>query len=165
MTSKTYDQMHHGLHWARGKAGENACVGGCGKQAKDWAFLHVKDGLVDDQGRKYSESFEDYAPMCSSCHHKFDHKMDPERHAQTEHLNRGRAILHQRMRDRDPELIELFRENGRRLVGQILTGEVRRRAGYTTGNIKRKCSCGRIMGAGPLGMHQKHSGHEGWTPE
>lgn len=78
--TKSYEQMHAGLFWARGKASSHLCVG-CGEPGYHWAYLHNagKIELLSPNGSPYSEDFNHYASMCLSCHRKFDiaHSPDP----------------------------------------------------------------------------------------
>lgn len=73
----TYEQIHAGLFFLRGKASDHPCIA-CGdtEKAHQWAYQHtaaVGDELCDDRGQPYSlDLLNDYAPMCTSCHRKLD---------------------------------------------------------------------------------------------
>lgn len=61
-----YSAQHKRVVRARGPARERQCIG-CPAQARDWARIHGRDG--EDPG--------DYAPMCRSCHNRYDGVGDP----------------------------------------------------------------------------------------
>src|SRR5690625_1375613 len=71
--------IHTRLYRSRGYAREHSCVG-CGRQALDWAYQYSAgpDELVSPTGRRYSNSMDDYAPMCRKCHSRFDREKDLE---------------------------------------------------------------------------------------
>ena len=48
-----------------------SCVS-CGEQAQEWSFQYPPGWSV-----RYSDDPNDYAPMCRSCHRKFDLEVDP----------------------------------------------------------------------------------------
>jgi hypothetical protein len=173
---KTYEQMHSGLHWARGRASEHSCVD-CGGPAKDWAFRYTAGDLqiVDDRGRAYSERFEDYEPMCRSCHRRFDMLQPDRREFQLAHLARINAAAaadpnyRQRMREQGEKGRAVLAERRARglavRVGQRTDTEQMKAAGKALGAIRRRCLvCGLETAAGPLVRHQKLAGHEGWEP-
>lgn len=151
---KTYDQIHSGLHWARGRASEHACVK-CGEPAKHWAYMYTagEDELTAPDGGQYSENFDDYSPMCISCHRNFDYEnSEAVREAYRKRGALGGLALEQR-RQADPELAERLRkirsENGK--VG-----------GAKSGAMVRTCAeCGLSSNPPGLGRHQKFSGHRG----
>lgn len=60
----TYDYfyLHELVRKTRGRACEHLCIA-CGEQAAHWASVHGKDG---------TDIWEDYTPMCISCHHAYD---------------------------------------------------------------------------------------------
>lgn len=88
---RTYHQVHSGLHWAFGKASTYPCVS-CKTSARSWAYQYSagNEELIDERGRVYSEDFSHYAPMCDSCHAKFDWAHDPKVNARAA-LSVGRA--------------------------------------------------------------------------
>ena len=68
-----YSSLHKRLAGERGPACGFLCVE-CGADAEGWAWTHR---ISDDtrwaaDGRGYSLNAEDYAPMCVSCHRRFD---------------------------------------------------------------------------------------------
>lgn len=73
----TYNGMHQRVRLAKGYATLHKC-GRCEKQAEDWALDHDHASTIitgyDYSGRltKYSTNVDDYIPLCSSCHLKWD---------------------------------------------------------------------------------------------
>lgn len=98
---RTYEQVHAGLFWERGKASDHLC--GCGKKAQDWAYQHNagEEELLCPLGRKYSENLSHYAAMCRSCHATLDHR--PEQLAAL--AIQGRAAI-AALRSSDPAWVE-----------------------------------------------------------
>src|SRR5450755_3076345 len=74
--------LHRWIARRYGKASEHACVD-CGKQAKDWSWIHDTD---ESEPRNY-------VPRCQSCHLKYDFT--------EERRNKITAALHER--ERKPE--------------------------------------------------------------
>lgn len=70
-----YFNMHTRLRKARGSATAHQCVR-CDQPAAQWAYIHGED----------PSDFDSYAPMCRSCHKKYD--MTPE----TREANRRAAL-------------------------------------------------------------------------
>jgi hypothetical protein len=108
---KTCEQVHAGLFWYYGSASDRTCIA-CGNPARDWAYQYTAGDaeLVNEKGTRYSENFEDYAPMCRRCHFTFDSAADPVIGA-----TRGLANVHGRvavaeLRRRDPVFDEMMRE-------------------------------------------------------
>lgn len=62
-----YFKLHARLRQARGSATAHQCVGECGRQARQWAWLHGEDPC----------DFRNYVPMCYSCHQRYDRSPDP----------------------------------------------------------------------------------------
>jgi hypothetical protein len=62
-----YHMLHTRLRQARGSARVHLCVGECGRQARQWAWLHGEDPC----------DFRNYVPMCCSCHQRYDRSPDP----------------------------------------------------------------------------------------
>jgi hypothetical protein len=60
--SQDYNNLHHRMVRARGKASLQQCVR-CGELAKHWAQLHETNGL---------DIWADYVPMCIKCHRTYD---------------------------------------------------------------------------------------------
>lgn len=153
---KTYDQMHHGLEWHYGPASNRTCSG-CERPANNWCYQYPATGeKISPEGQRYSERFEDYAPMCWSCHKKFDYTKDPRiRESMGRNLARGEGwkVL-ERRRLADPELAQ------RLYVIRSANGRV---AGAATNAIRRACAeCGLTSNPPGVGRHQKFSGHTGW---
>lgn len=72
-----YTKVHDRLREVRGKASEHLCRE-CGGQAEQWCYLHNGDPeFLDVTGTPFSQDIEAcYAPMCRSCHRKFDAGLD-----------------------------------------------------------------------------------------
>lgn len=176
---KTYWQIHAGLHYFNGLASEYPCMS-CAKPAAEWAYLHTAgdEEIVDDKGRAYSENFEFYAPMCKPCHRSFDSKKmwaDPEAReilsaASTANLTAWRERVAQypeaaqRMKDGWARGAETRRR--RREADEAHRQDITTRwsqAGREAAKRLRRCAeCKREMAAGPMGSHQKATGHTGW---
>lgn len=62
-----YMKRHDRCVAARGKASAHSCEE-CGKQAKEWAWIHDTDG----------ETPENYKPMCHGCHQRYDDRWNQE---------------------------------------------------------------------------------------
>ena len=69
----TYNGMHHRLKSMLGSARLYGCVE-CGLTARDWAYDHTdpNEATEDGTGYPYSTDPDRYAPMCRSCHIRFD---------------------------------------------------------------------------------------------
>lgn len=68
----SYEAAHYRIRGELGSARLQICA--CGEQANEWAFQHDPVGEVFEspEGKPYSLNFEDYKPMCHSCHAKMD---------------------------------------------------------------------------------------------
>jgi hypothetical protein len=74
----SYEKIHETLKQVRGLASDHVCR--CGEPAVDWAYQFTGEELRDVNGqRPHSADPADYAPMCRSCHIKFDLEHDPSR--------------------------------------------------------------------------------------
>jgi hypothetical protein len=72
---RTYRNQHNMLDYHFGKAADYECV--CGNPARDWAFI----GTVGE----HSDIYEDYIPLCRSCHKIHDAPTHcPQGHEYTE---------------------------------------------------------------------------------
>lgn len=71
--------IHSRLYREYGYAKEHLCIQ-CDNEALDWAYLYTAgDDEVRINGRQpWSPNMEDYAPMCRSCHSRFDLENDPQ---------------------------------------------------------------------------------------
>ena len=167
MAHPTVHQAHSAVVKARGRADTYPCIE-CGGPARDWAYQHTSESpLETETGRLYSDSVEDYEPMCRGCHQKFDNargafrgwktvwaKRDPEylvRHGKAIRRNgvKARAALAEKLNDP----VEGARIRARQSEGA-------RRGGCSQ---KRRClECGVEMNAPAMGRHQNTSGHAGW---
>lgn len=163
---KTYDQVHAGLLWYWGKASEYRCDV-CAGTARNWAYLYNTDNqIIDNDGRKYSENFWDYAPMCRSCHRKHDYRLDPE-------LREAHRLGGIKGGKASPIDVAALRERGRR-GGQTMKkrfandAEFRERMSNLTRERmanapKLVCTtCGLISIRPSMGRHLSSSGHAGF---
>jgi len=108
--SITYRAIHKRLSVDRGRARDFACSR-CNALAREWAYLYNGDPeLVAPDGKRYSVNQDCYEPMCSSCHKKWDHQKDPDRHAVKTQKARERMIA----MNKDPKYREVRLENSRR---------------------------------------------------
>lgn len=65
----TYQSMHRRIVRLYGPASSHPCLAFCGNDARHWAYI----GLGHDSGElRYSESLDDYIPLCVPCHRRFD---------------------------------------------------------------------------------------------
>lgn len=76
---RTYDGAHTRMKKGRGigSASLYRCSAGCGRMARDWAYLHSDlDQRSDDEtkeaGKPYGTDPTHYAPLCRRCHYRFD---------------------------------------------------------------------------------------------
>lgn len=199
---KSYEQVHGGLLYLRGRASEHRCVG-CDRPGYAWAYQHNagEEELRSEDGSPYSENIlEHYAPMCLSCHVKMDKspeqlialgvrgrevqallmQSDPDwAHARRE---RSRRALEQAREAKsklmeDPSWAESYQEHVRtnlmkaraaftaRRSADPTATDPQREAGRRVSLMLRSCDdCGKISNPAGMGLHQKASGHTGWTP-
>lgn len=183
----SYWRVHNRLRLERGRASEHTCE--CGAPARDWAFQHTGAALRDPAtGRWYSEDPDDYAPMCRSCHRTLDISHDPayadflrshaaslgRRKKDPEHLSRAgknRAAAYWDRYSRDADLRERHaagaRANGvaaREALAKkhLEDPELRKRQTAAMHKARARClECGMVSVPGSIGMHQKHTNHEG----
>ena len=175
--------VHTRLYRSRGYAREHSCVG-CGRQALDWAYQYSAgpDELVSPTGRRYSNSMDDYAPMCRKCHMTFDREKDLEMAERVRESARsvprevrvaaGEASA-RRLRE-DPEFaaeMKVLRDRSARMGGAATAKKFREDPEYhlihadrlRKAALKRyTCTeCGYTNNAGTVARHQKKLGHEG----
>ncbi|MCX4655529.1 hypothetical protein OG249_26990 [Streptomyces microflavus] len=86
-----YGTAHHHVAEAKGRAAEHRCIR-CSSPAEHWALLHgepdiKRDGTGRDAGRPFSINPEQYAPMCRSCHVRWDR-------AQAKQAGAGLSLAH-----------------------------------------------------------------------
>lgn len=172
----TYESVHRALREIIGPASGFACSS-CGGPAQHWALQYAggeHEHLVSEEGRAYSESLCDYAPMCRACHARLDWAED-ERVALLRRAGcyRGGIAVADRWK-RDLE----FADAGRRRQSDIMKqrwqidarfaeeSRVRLARNSALGVGVRRCcnGCGKETRPGPLVLHQRASGHVGWTP-
>lgn len=66
-----YVSHHRKIRRARGRARDFVCP--CGRQALDWAYQHkAVVEIIFPTGQVGSMDFDDYIPMCRSCHNTMD---------------------------------------------------------------------------------------------
>lgn len=140
---KTYAAVHQALRKARGKASSHPCEG-CPSPASDWSLrAEAKQVVYSPEGHPYSECQDDYRPLCRVCHFRED--------------SRTRLPAAKRS---GKKLADWVRSNPEALKSS------RSRAGSGVSRKRRRCqTCGLLAAPGPMGVHLKHSRHEGWdTP-
>lgn len=177
-----YQRIHARLYRERGAASGFSCS--CGSPAKEWAYQYSA-GASEKRSRKgspYSDDPEDYAPMCTACHQKFDIASDPIQAARRSKANRsvpsevrarGGYALGKRLREdsefRD-DLIERWKPQQRqgartyweRFENDPEFRDARRKEFSEAASIRFRCgTCGKETTAGPLGTHQRYKNHEG----
>lgn len=175
MGMSNYQGVHRRLRLERGPARSYPCVS-CGNQAADWAYQHTGVELVDTvgvtAGRKFSEDiWNDYKPLCKSCHVLLDHQHNPEwkenltararelglQPKEFAHLSAAGKLggpAAARSRAKDPEMTKRHSENAVRM------GPAGRAA---LASLRRRCTvCGKESTKGGMYLHQRSQGHEGY---
>jgi hypothetical protein len=118
-SSTSYRAIHKRLRADRGRAADLPC-NSCGKSAREWAYLYNGDPeLTDPEGRKYAMNTACYAPMCVSCHRKWDHQQDPERHANKAQKARERMTAINKDPRYHEQRVENSRRNGRKTIAAM----------------------------------------------
>lgn len=128
-----------------GPASDYVCVT-CGGQAKHWAYQYPDGPTQGETGRKFSENFFDYAPMCIGCHRSFDISMEPGRWQEFSQKRQqaGQAAI-KRLLVEDPDWVK-YRVDNMSAINQRL----------------REClECGKVANPGAIGFHQKRLAHSG----
>lgn len=114
-TPETYIEVHESLKKQYGSARSHACR--CGEPAAEWAYQYTGEGeMRDDDGRRpHTTDLADYAPMCRSCHVRFDLEHDPvfAEALLTSLSHNAREIA--ALRRADPVLYEEMVERGRKM--------------------------------------------------
>lgn len=177
----TAQAVHSRLYRSKGAAKSHPCVG-CGKTARDWAYQYPKGGpeLADASGQRFSESMEDYAPMCRACHVAFDAEKDPAQKLRRDVAARSvdratRKRVGDAFAERlkaDPEFsreMEVVRGRATRLGGAATAARFRddpefraeRSAALLKASRRRyRCvECGYESTAGPVARHQRKTNH------
>jgi len=153
MQPSTYRAIHRRLWDTRGPASDYTCP--CGEPAQDWAYQFTGSPELrsSDGGFPHSTDPDDYEPRCRKCHTTFDVEHDPTiAEKQQESGRRNAATRVERMRT-DTAFADRIRE-------------ANRQNGVATSRIRRQCTeCGLTTNPGYMGVHQKSSGHQGWTQE
>ena len=184
-TEMSYASVHAAVKRERGSASAYPCQN-CGETALDWAYTNDAGDLekIDEaSGRPYSDNTEFYIPLCRSCHKLLDNPLNPKYQGWLESLavRMGRDRLSRAGKARaeaqwdryrnDPEYRE--RRDKASAVNSIKAREalatahendpgLRKRQTEAMRNSKSMClECGKVSRPGSIGMHQKHSGHEG----
>lgn len=161
--------VHKRLRAERGSASDHACIdcGTKGVRLHDWAYQYTAiDEKTTETGRPYSTELSDYAPMCRSCHFRFDQRMEPEiLEARRKSFREGNGFQGPRSEEHtrkitesraasikaDPELAERMR---REQSAACARANARRR---------RCIDCGVVYRPASMGNHLKHSGHVGFV--
>lgn len=160
----SYVAIHVTLRKMYGPAKDHACS--CGEPAVQWAYQFTAGDAElrsPDGGLPHSANPDDYKVMCRKCHLRFDLENDPvmvERMAVG--TERGRAAI-----ETHPDFIEQRREGGRRggaAMAERMRTDPEFREQIVNGRRKRRrCSeCGFTSTPGPVGVHQKSTGHSGY---
>lgn len=152
-------QVHERLRARYGPARDHLCP--CGKQAEEWAYQHTAETELSPGNMPYSESDDDYLPMCRSCHRRLDRES-----YRANGRERGRyagALTAARMAA-DPEYRSRITLNlGEHLEKMKTDPEYRARysSHMRRTNLRRwRCTeCGYENNAGNLGWHAKKAGH------
>lgn len=185
----SYEGVHQRLRDEHGRASEHLCVD-CGKQARDWSYDHGAEAeKLDERGWPYDPTGQAYSPRCSPCHTAHDNRdgsrgrrgglarneaLGPEgirRIAKLGHAARRASLT-------DEEFTEFQRQASRARWSRVIdvdaelrpmreahTPETLRAGGRKTGKMRRRCNdCGLVTSPGPLGRHQRATGHTGFTP-
>lgn len=171
---KTYDQIHAGLHYFRGRASTHSCIS-CGKSASQWSYQHTGEAVRDADGYTYCLDLAQYAPMCRSCHRSLDlQHSELMQDAARKGVEAMQTALKE-LRQTD-EYKEGERERGKKygpagaaartarmlndpeFRAQIVEGCVER------GSRRRRCVvCDMTSHPVDIGKHQKASGHTGYV--
>ena len=138
ITVLSYWQVHHRLRTERGKASDHLCQ--CGRPAKDWAYLRGSTGIRSASGTGvgcwYSENiWDDYAPMCRSCHQRLDVPEGPK------HLHTPEARA--------------------RNVAAMRASTSKRGSAKTNAMRLRCLECDLVTSPGPMTLHLKKRNHRG----
>lgn len=67
-----YSRAHQAVRATKGSASEWPCVDECGQQAAEWALVNDSESVVRSKHFRWSDDIEDYVPMNSSCHRRYD---------------------------------------------------------------------------------------------
>lgn len=175
--------VHSRLYRSRGAAKHFACVA-CGAPARDWAYQYTAGDSerVSSSGQRFSDSTDDYAPMCRKCHVEFDAVRDP---AQKERRDRASRSVSREVRKRAGDTfarrlktdegfskeMEVIRSRAVRLGGAATAERFKndplfreeRSASLRQAALRRyTClECGYTNNAGTVARHQKRLNHEG----
>lgn len=158
---KSYEQIHAGLLYFNGPANTFLCC--CGAQAQSWAYQHNGGAeLVSSNGHRYTEDLSCYQPMCRSCHQRLDkhpeilgaEKFQRLQVTASANLAFGRTRI-----TREHRVQASFTRQTRDGYA-----EAQIKAGEAAAALRRKCAeCPATLAPGPLGTHQRYSGHQGWV--
>lgn len=185
-SSEEYWASHRSRCREHGSAGRRVCVD-CGGRAKHWSYNYTGAPKVTEESVLYTTDFADYSPRCFRCHMAFDLEMDPRvRDALSEGGKKTiRVMLEKRKQNpswlasrkkprkpvaaaRREEMSRVASERLRKQWEDPEFAEKMKTASSVNGKIqgsrRRQCvECGRILPPGPMGSHQKASGHAGVT--
>ena len=131
---------HQRLRRARGPASSFTCVA-CDRPAYEWAYQHGNPApLFSPRGEVYSLDFDDYAPMCRSCHRRLDFQMSArQRESSRRNIETAREGLQRAWVDDRERLAAASRENVRKAKAaamERMTPEDYARAGRLGGTAR-----------------------------
>lgn len=63
----SYAAVHARIRRERGSASAYPCADGCGRQAKDWAYVGLRAGVLP-----FEPNLDAYVPLCRRCHRRRD---------------------------------------------------------------------------------------------
>ena len=151
---REYKSVHYRCELNFGLAKSHLCIW-CLGDAFDWAYLFTGEvKTCPHSGRPYSDRIDDYAPLCRSCHKRWDLIHDPV-FAETMHLTgvaagkRPKTAAHRvalsKANNTSPEHFAALQ------------------AGATRGRARKyQCEgCTFVSNAGNVGKHHSQTGHGG----
>lgn len=186
----SYKKVHEVLRRLYGPAREHTCR--CGESAEEWAYQFTGETIRNEDGsRPHSANPDDYAPMCRSCHGKFDAEHDPamnERKTSSAQVNLQAAhakwgdpeyrdkmsdVLHQNSlaiaerRKTDPAFDAHMKRGGNGRTERMKDPEFAAQVTDTltrNARVRVRCNiCGKESNRAGMGNHRRFSGHSDWV--
>ena len=154
---RAYQSVHYRLVRDRGPARNYPCSS-CAGPASDWAFQYPENRteICPKTRRRYSTLTEDYAPMCRSCHLRFDWARDPE---MAESLSAIRREVTSRPKTEE-HLARIWDARRADAEGMRKHSKLMRETMARTNSRRFRCGgCDLVTNAGNLGKHQRATGH------